>query len=349
MDSADSLDSEVASAVSCALMRATFGKWTDGPFVSRAPFKKRPANDYIAKGCPRAFRSVLLPPCCSYKDSARELAQVVADDLRKCGLFAFVSVSEQGAMMLTTEDQRKRQRDRGLAICEGCGYFFATHAAGLANHWRAVTDLFCSAAAARARAAQASADEQSLPAPMAVDSAQWRGAGLTRPPTWRASSSKSSLHSPGLVACRDGDLESLQHFIATGLFDAKKDVDHHGSGALLWAAGGGHLSIVRWLRDEGLCDPAADGRKSDGRTALHWASRNGHLDVVRYLVEECACQADAKSFDGETAFMYAVWQGHMHVVSYLVDCCRVDVHTVNRWGCNALFKVCQAMLSLACR
>ena len=275
----------------------------------------------------------------STNNSPRELAKVVAEELRKsCGLFAFVSVSENGNVLLTTEEQRLTQRERGLSICEGCGYFFATHAAGLANHWRTVSDLWCTAAAARARSAQAIADEESLAPPEAIDSAKWRGAGLARPSTWRSFSNKSSLTHPGLIAARDGDLEAVKLQVSQGSLDAKLTVDAHGSGVLLWAAGGGHLHVVRWLRDEGLCNPSVERRKSDGRMALHWASRNGHLHVVRYLVEECLCDPDARTFDGETPYMYAVWQGRMDIVLYLVDTCHVDVHTVNRWGCNALFK-----------
>lgn len=322
-----------------ALTRATFGLWNGGPLVTRAPPKRRPSNDYVAKSCPRAWRTVLLPPCCAYIESARALALVVAADLRSCGLFAFVSVTEEGGIFLTTKEQEKRQRARGLSICEGCGNFYATHAAGLSNHWRLTSDLWCSAAYERARNKEAAADEQSLAAPEAFDSAQWRGAGLARPSAWRAASSKSSLHHPGLVAARDGDLDALQALVSSGQFtDVKGTVDAHGSGSLLWAAGGGHLSIVKWLRDERLCDPGIERRKTDGRMALHWAARNGHLHVVKYLVEECACEPDVRTFDGETAFMYAVWQGRMDVVEYLVDLCKVDVHTVNRWGCNALFK-----------
>lgn len=332
------LDDGVATAVTGALARATFGQWSGGPLVTRAPSKRRPSNDYVAKSCPRAWRSVVLPPCCSYNESARALALVVADDLRNCGLFAFVSVSEEGSLFLTTKEQEKRQARRGLIICEGCGNFYATHAAGLSNHWRTTSDLWCSAAFERARAKEAAADEQSLAPPEAFDTAQWRGAGLTRPSAWRSASSKSSLHHPGLVASRDGDLDALKALVSSGQFDARHTVDAHGSGSLLWAAGGGHLRIVEWLREQGLCDPRVERRKTDGRMALHWAARNGHLRVVKYLVEECACDPDARTLDGETAFMYAVWQGRMDVVVYLVDFCKVDVHTVNRWGCNALFK-----------
>ena len=244
---ASPLDVAVALAVEEALSRATHGQWRGGPFVTKTPNKRRPANDYIAKGCARAFRAVLFPPSSSY-DSPRELAKVVAEELRKsCGLFAFVSVSENGNVLLTTEEQRLTQRERGLSICEGCGFFFATHAAGLANHWRTVSDLWCTAAAARARSAQAIADEESLAPPEAIDSAKWRGAGLARPSTWRSFSNKSSLTHPGLIAARDGDLEAVKSQVSQGTLDAKLTVDAHGSGALLWAAGGGHLHVVRWL------------------------------------------------------------------------------------------------------
>ena len=70
--------------------------------------------------------------------------------------------------------------------------------------------------------------------------------------------------------------------------EATTAVDRHGSNALLWAAGGGHLACVRFLVESAGMDPekaVQSGRRSyAGRSALHWAARNGHGDVVEYLL-----------------------------------------------------------------
>ena len=82
---------------------------------------------------------------------------------------------------------------------------------------------------------------------------------------------------PGLEAARRGDLPALRSMVTSGGWDPARAVDRHGSGALLWAAGAGHLRVVRFLVEECGLDPRAvaqRGRRSyHGRTALHWAAR----------------------------------------------------------------------------
>ena len=55
-------------------------------------------------------------------------------------------------------------------------------------------------------------------------------------------------------------------------------VDRHGSTALHWAAGGGHMHVCRWLLEEAQAD-ALHTQPASGRNALHWAARNGHAEV----------------------------------------------------------------------
>ena len=121
-----------------------------------------------------------------------------------------------------------------------------------------------------------------------------------------------------LQAARAGDEEGLRDAAAAG-WDACTARDTRGAGALLWAAGGGHLGAVRVLCEELGVDPRARecaqrGRRSyAGRTALHWAARNGHIRVCRYLVEERGCDVNAATDDGTTAFAWASWTGQIEV------------------------------------
>ena len=60
---------------------------------------------------------------------------------------------------------------------------------------------------------------------------------------------KSAL-SAGLQAARDGDLATIERLVRTESWDAASDRDRHGSSALMWAAGGGHLATCKYLVDE---------------------------------------------------------------------------------------------------
>lgn len=91
---------------------------------------------------------------------------------------------------------------------------------------------------------------------------------------------------PGLDACCSGDIETLKAEIQAG-WDPVTARDKHGSGALLWAAGGGHLAVCKFLVNECKVDAEATAeagarRGYRGRSALHWAARNGHLEVVEW-------------------------------------------------------------------
>jgi ankyrin repeat protein len=69
------------------------------------------------------------------------------------------------------------------------------------------------------------------------------------------------------------------------------EIDVHGSTALSWAAGGGHLHVCKFLVHE--CGLHVDGPRGSAlsgiskkqhkrlRSPLHWAARHGHLHVCR--------------------------------------------------------------------
>ena len=104
-------------------------------------------------------------------------------------------------------------------------------------------------------------------------------------------------------------MAALQALVQNG-WDATVATDRHGSSALLWAAGSGHLDVCRFLvsntcgiRASSLGGP---GKRERGRhrNALHWAARNGHLHVVQWLVLEMDVPVDVGTSDGTTPFMY---------------------------------------------
>ncbi|GAB5355120.1 hypothetical protein AAMO2058_000178700 [Amorphochlora amoebiformis] len=123
----------------------------------------------------------------------------------------------------------------------------------------------------------------------------------------------------GLELVRKGDLEGVRRLVRSG-WDPRLTYDRHGSNALLWAAGGGHIKICKYLIEGCKIFPASTQPK-DGRNALHWACRNGHLEATK---------------DGTSPFHWAVWQRHKDVCQWLVFEAKANPHAKNSYGCNAM-------------
>ena len=150
--------------------------------------------------------------------------------------------------------------------------------------------------------------------------------------------SKLRRRNAGLAAAATGDVAAMRAAFAAGAFDPADDADPHGSGALHWAAGGGHQAACEWLVDARNVLVNATRRK-DGRAPLHWAARNGRLETCAWLVSRGA-DANAATYDGDTPFNLAVWRGHDDVARFFVSLGGVDPRRTNRWGCNALLWAC---------
>ncbi len=231
-----------------------------------------------------------------------------------------------GSLLCTTHLHMRRQRARGMLHCASCGAFLHGER-GLRDHQQRVHASHYAVAQQAVHEARTALIQFSP----ARSTEAWLAAvwSARREEAERARNSLSA----GLRAARDGDVTALERLAAAG-WDAASDVDRHGSGALMWAAGSGRLAACRYLVDS--CGLAVDGaQKKDGRTPLHFAARNGHVDVCRWLCSRGAC-ADAPTHDMTRPLHWAVWQARLGVCALLVDELGADVHARNSYGCNAV-------------
>jgi ankyrin repeat protein len=161
-----------------------------------------------------------------------------------------------------------------------------------------------------------------------------------------------------IQAAADGNLTRLKEMVAevkvskpkdnrAAVWDLVDTRDRHLSTAEHWAAGGGHISSLKYLLDlrQNHMSPleknaSQDGsnvkrtRRRDGKTCLHYSARNGHLDGVKFLVEEQGNSIDEISGDGTTPFHMACFGGHCEVAEFFIGH-NANVRAVNDWGCSA--------------
>ena len=115
----------------------------------------------------------------------------------------------------------------------------------------------------------------------------------------------------------NGNLKELQNFMYC---NPSTDIDKEYPGGwtlLMAASSGGHLDIVKYLREV----KSASVNYSTSfysHTALMAASENGHIEIAKYLVTEGAL-LDEWNKRGDTALMMASRGGHLEIVKYLVE------------------------------
>jgi ankyrin repeat protein len=150
--------------------------------------------------------------------------------------------------------------------------------------------------------------------------------------------------SPFMQAAAQGDLPQLQSLIESAGANVAELLyarDRHGSMAEHWAAGGGHVDCLRYLRQCRAQHPTASnekrGRRRDGKTALHYAARHGQLACVQYLLQdEEGDGVDVRSNDGTTPLHLACYGGHGPTIRHLIETGGADMAATNDWGCHGL-------------
>ena len=81
--------------------------------------------------------------------------------------------------------------------------------------------------------------------------------------------------------------------------------------ACAWAAGGGHLECLKYLREEAKAP-------WDFKTA-YWAAENGHLHILEYLAERKYDEynEDLQSYALPLSYKYAARKDHLDCLKYL--------------------------------
>ncbi|KAK3238326.1 hypothetical protein CYMTET_51654 [Cymbomonas tetramitiformis] len=143
-----------------------------------------------------------------------------------------------------------------------------------------------------------------------------------------------SLRAGTLSHCATGDLDEVMRQVESGAWDPLYAVDKQGSNGVMWAAGGGHVEVVRYLLRAcpGL---GVDAVNKQGRTALMRAAKHGHLAAVQALVQ-LGANPLVRGKDGSTVLDWAVMGGELPLIAWLMELPQMDVSTRNAFGCTAV-------------
>mmetsp|Transcript_23504 Transcript_23504/g.37764 ORF Transcript_23504/g.37764 Transcript_23504/m.37764 type:complete len:445 (+) Transcript_23504:143-1477(+) len=254
---------------------------------------------------------------------------------------------QDAKIIVITTSHLEMQKEKGLVLCKDCARFFKGNK-GLRLHQQIAHEAHYGEAKSIADSLSKQLIVYSPPrvvvSPKAKEKEKEHAQSVAAVLLKRENSrhhhdcSKHNRLHPGLAAARDGDLEKMRKLVKLGEFDPKHTIDRHGSTALLWAAGSGHLHVCKWLVAAAAV-PVDFRQKKDGRNALHWACRNGHLEVCKWLLArggEGNLDVNLGTRDGTTPLHWAVWKGHHHVCRWLVEEAKADIHAKNSYGCNAM-------------
>jgi len=211
-----------------------------------------------------------------------ELARDVAAHVEVAAPLAAVHARGKGLLVVSSARFVEWQRRQEKLLCPDCGEFFAERR-GLRHHQQ----IKHKTAYADAKGVEHAAKQQLIVHPKAPGIREQLQDALLREARGAAPDTRHKKRpAPWIAACQAGDEDRLRGLYGDGAWTAQT-CDKHGSTALHWAAGGGHLALCRWLV-RGDWDAAAPGipadvaQEKDGRMPLHWAARNGHVHICRY-------------------------------------------------------------------
>ena len=118
-----------------------------------------------------------------------------------------------------------------------------------------------------------------------------------------------------LRACSDGHLHIVKALLGKG----KVDVECHslsGGTAAIFAAQGGHVDVIKYLRS---MNADLDARDYGASTPFLEAARAGRLAAIEYLAGTGKCDISARDSQGWTALHAAACYGYLDCVKALVQ------------------------------
>ena len=148
-----------------------------------------------------------------------------------------------------------------------------------------------------------------------------------------------SLCAPVFYAAGSGHLEMVRFLHHSGCSlegSLEGSAEHQSRPAVVNAAACGHLNVVQFLRDSGCSMETFD---CDGITPLASAAANGHLEIVRFL-HDSGCSMETPDLDGWTAAILAAQNGHADVVKFLHESA-CNLATANNTGCTPMTQAAQ--------
>ena len=117
-----------------------------------------------------------------------------------------------------------------------------------------------------------------------------------------------------LDSAGSGNVAVVRLFVEAGM-SVETTYASGGLTVLSWAAGFGHLEVVKYLVGQGA---DVNATRDNGRPVLHSAAISGDLAVVQYLVEQGA-DVTATDNDGYTVLDVAEGRDHTDIVAYLEE------------------------------
>jgi len=111
--------------------------------------------------------------------------------------------------------------------------------------------------------------------------------------------------------------------------------DPNGRNAIIHAARGGHVEIMRLLVETYRVAPHA-ARDYNEWTPLIHASNHGHVECVRFLLDMNQDHTDDTNMYGDTALMAAAQRGYNNIIRLLIEHGRASVNRRNFAGKTSL-------------
>ena len=135
-----------------------------------------------------------------------------------------------------------------------------------------------------------------------------------------------------LIGAASKGHDSMVHYLLQERLADVNLSDKDGVSALMEAAAGGYMEMVKHLVEQGA---DVEASANSGVSALWLAADAGHDDVVSFLLKDQHVGADVTRADGVTALQTAASEGHGEVVELLLEA-GASVNSPDRDGITAL-------------